>query len=146
MTTIATFGRQQDADLARSRIEAAGISVFTPDEAVGGFLGYEGPLVAGVRLQVADVDATRATLGGDLVQGRTWCSIFGNARSRPLARAMTLTSVVKLSMTTSPSYFTFFSADDRLPVDVIVARRAAIAAAGMEMGRGVCPAFRIAAA
>jgi hypothetical protein len=61
MTTIATFGRQQDADVARSRIEAAGISVFTPDEAVGGFLGYEGPSVAGVRLQVADVDATRAT-------------------------------------------------------------------------------------
>jgi len=61
MTTIATFGRQQDADFARSRIEAAGIAVFTPDEAVGGFLGYEGPLVAGVRLQVADADATRAT-------------------------------------------------------------------------------------
>lgn len=61
MITIATFGRQQDADLARSRIEAAGISVFTPDEAVGGFLGYEGPLVAGVRLQVADTDAPRAT-------------------------------------------------------------------------------------
>ncbi len=61
MTTIATFGRQQDADIARSRIEAAGISVFMPDEAVGGFLGYESPMVAGVRLQVADADAPRAT-------------------------------------------------------------------------------------
>ena len=61
MITIATFGRQQDADVARSRIEAAGISVFTPDEAVGGFLGYEAPIVAGVRLQVADTDVQRAT-------------------------------------------------------------------------------------
>jgi hypothetical protein len=40
---------------------------------------------------------------------------------------------VKLSITTSPLYFTAFSADDRLPVDVIAARRAAIAAAGVEM-------------
>lgn len=60
MKTIATFGHRQDADLACSRLEAAGIPVFCPDESIGGFVGYEGPMVAGVRLQVNDADAERA--------------------------------------------------------------------------------------
>lgn len=60
MKTIATFADMQAADLARSRIESGGIKVFCPDESVGGFLNYVGPLVAGIRLQVDDADVARA--------------------------------------------------------------------------------------
>jgi hypothetical protein len=60
MTTIATFGSPQAADFARTRLEAAGIEVFSPDDAVAGFLAYENPMVAGIRLQVAEDDVPRA--------------------------------------------------------------------------------------
>lgn len=60
MTTIAVFASPQDADLARARLESAGIAVHLPDDAVTGFLGYVPPLVEGLRLQVSEEDATRA--------------------------------------------------------------------------------------
>ena len=56
-------------------------------------------------------------------------------RQMAAARAMTFTSVVNDSMTTSPLYLMALQGrGDRLPVDVIVARRAAVAAAGVEVG------------
>ena len=60
MITIATFGSPQAADFARTRLEVAGIEVFCPDNAVAGFLAYESPIVAGIRLQVAEADVPRA--------------------------------------------------------------------------------------
>jgi hypothetical protein len=39
MTTIANFSRFQDADLARLRLEAAGITTFLPQEAEGSCVG-----------------------------------------------------------------------------------------------------------
>lgn len=60
MVTLAVFPSVQAADLVRVRLEAAGVKVFSPDENVGAFLAYEGPMVAGIRLQVAEADAVRA--------------------------------------------------------------------------------------
>lgn len=60
MTTIAKFGHIQDADLARSRLESAGIEVFTPDDVGGTMMLGAMPLVGGIRLQVDEKDAARA--------------------------------------------------------------------------------------
>ena len=55
-------------------------------------------------------------------------------RQMAAARAMTLTSVVNDSITTSPLYLIVFQRfGDGFPIDVIVAGRAAIAAAGVKM-------------
>ncbi len=61
MTTIAVFGRFQDADLARTRLESAGIPTFYPDESTMSWM-VEGalPLAQGVRLQVEEADVARA--------------------------------------------------------------------------------------
>ncbi len=60
MTTIAKFGNIQDADLARSRLESAGIEVFTPDDVGGSMMLGAMPLASGIRLQVDEKDAARA--------------------------------------------------------------------------------------
>lgn len=60
MTTIAKFGHIQDADLARTRLESAGIEVFTPDDVGGSMMLGAMPLAAGIRLQVDEKDAARA--------------------------------------------------------------------------------------
>lgn len=61
MKTIAKFSFQTDADLAKSRLESAGIEVFTPDEVAGSWmLDGAAPMVVGIRLQVADQDVARA--------------------------------------------------------------------------------------
>lgn len=60
MVTIATFGGPQAADFARTRLEAAGIEVFCPDNVLASFLSGEGPLVGGIRLQVSEDDAAEA--------------------------------------------------------------------------------------
>lgn len=60
MTTVATFSRFQEADLARARLEAAGIRCFYPDESGTGWMVPGGTCVAGVRLQVDEADTARA--------------------------------------------------------------------------------------
>ncbi len=60
MVTIRTFSRVMDADLARMRLESAGIQSLLPDESINSWVLGEGPLVGGVRLQVAEEDAARA--------------------------------------------------------------------------------------
>lgn len=60
MTTIATFARLQDADLARTRLEAAGIPTRFLSEASDVWVLGAAPIVGGVRLQVEDELADRA--------------------------------------------------------------------------------------
>jgi hypothetical protein len=60
MITIATFSRLQDADLARTRLEAAGIPTDFLSEASDVWVLGAAPIVGGVRLQVEDADADRA--------------------------------------------------------------------------------------
>lgn len=61
MKTIAVFSRYIEADVARTRLESAGISVFFPDEATTSWM-VDGacPLATGIRLQVAPEDEGRA--------------------------------------------------------------------------------------
>lgn len=60
MKTIATFARLQDADLARSRLEAAGIPTRFFSEASDVWVLGAAPIVGGVRLQVEDSEAENA--------------------------------------------------------------------------------------
>jgi hypothetical protein len=59
MTTIANFVKFQEADMARARLEAAGIRTFIPQEAESGAVGVDA-LIIGYRLQVPEEDAERA--------------------------------------------------------------------------------------
>lgn len=61
MKTIAVYSRYIEADVARTRLEAAGIEVFFPDEATTSWM-VDGaiPLVTGIRMQVAPEDEARA--------------------------------------------------------------------------------------
>ena len=59
MTTIANFTTLHEADLARMRLETAGIPCFLPQEAEGACVGVV-PLIIGYRLQVAEADIPRA--------------------------------------------------------------------------------------
>lgn len=56
--TIERFLDRVDAQVARSRLEAAGIPALLADEGMGGLFGYA--LVRGVRLQVPAADEARA--------------------------------------------------------------------------------------
>lgn len=60
MITLATFSRLQDADLARARLEAAGINSSFLSEACDVWVLGAAPIVGGVRLQVDEADAERA--------------------------------------------------------------------------------------
>lgn len=66
MTTIARFFNLMDAELAKVRLESAGIPVFLADEAAM-TSGY-GPVTGGVRLQVREEDVERAT---EMLKGQT---------------------------------------------------------------------------
>ncbi|HEY5998697.1 MAG TPA: DUF2007 domain-containing protein [bacterium] len=58
LVTIERFLDRVDAQVARSRLEAAGIEAVLADEGMGGLFGYG--LVKGVRLQVPAGDEARA--------------------------------------------------------------------------------------
>ncbi len=58
LVTIERFLDRIEAQVARSRLEAAGIPAVLADEGMGGLFGYG--LVKGVRLQVAAADEARA--------------------------------------------------------------------------------------
>lgn len=60
MKTIATFSGFQAADLARARLESAGITASYPSEACDVWVLGAAPIVGGVRLEVADEDFDRA--------------------------------------------------------------------------------------
>ncbi len=60
MKTLATFSGFQTADLAKARLEAAGIPAFFPAEACDVWVLGAAPIVGGVRLEVSDEDYDRA--------------------------------------------------------------------------------------
>jgi len=59
LVTIASFSTSIEASLAKGALEAAGISAFVPDEALGAFSRNRGGVPVGV-LQVFESDRDRA--------------------------------------------------------------------------------------
>lgn len=60
LVTIATYDTPAEAGLDRSLLEAAGIRVFTANEATVGIAWHLGAAVGGIRLRVLGQDAERA--------------------------------------------------------------------------------------
>ena len=60
LRTLATFGSPVEANLARNRLEAAGIQAFLADEETVGMAWHLTNAIGGVRLQVANRDAEEA--------------------------------------------------------------------------------------
>lgn len=85
MTSIACFSNLSDADLAKSRLEAAGIPSFVPEESSAGWM-LEGaaPIVTGVRLQVADADVARALDALEVLPPQTGADRFPRHRASPV--------------------------------------------------------------
>lgn len=84
MTSIACFSNLSEADLAKSRLEAAGIASFVPEESSSGWM-LEGaaPIVTGIRLQVADADVARALDALEVLPPQTGADDSPGAESRP---------------------------------------------------------------
>ncbi len=61
MKTIATYGKLQDAFMARARLEASGVEAFIPDELSASSGWAVLPGFEGIRLQVNEADFARAT-------------------------------------------------------------------------------------
>jgi hypothetical protein len=84
MTNIACFSNLSEADLAKSRLEAAGIASFVPEESSAGWM-LEGaaPIVTGVRLQVADADVARALDALEILPSQTVADDVPATESKP---------------------------------------------------------------
>ena len=60
LATVATFGCPVEANLARNRLEAAGIKAFLADEETVGMVWHLTNALGGIKLQVGDRDAEEA--------------------------------------------------------------------------------------
>lgn len=60
LITLATFDTPIDAEIAKNKLEAAGVRAFLADEATVRMASYLGPAMGGVKLQVRDSDVELA--------------------------------------------------------------------------------------
>lgn len=61
LVTVATFATPMEADMARNLLASASIEAFVADDATVGWLWHLGNALGGVKLQVAERDAERAS-------------------------------------------------------------------------------------
>ena len=60
LKTVARYNTPMEADLARNRLEAAGIQAFTADDQTVGWLWHLGATLQGIKVQVAESDLAQA--------------------------------------------------------------------------------------
>lgn len=70
LVTIATFPSPQEANIAKSALNAEGVEAFVQGEITTSMLSYYGSSVAGARLQVRKSDSSRATEFLSVIESR----------------------------------------------------------------------------